>query len=42
MFGLSISAGTIASILARPKAPVDAAVADITADLRQAGVIGCD
>ena len=42
MFGLSISEGAIANILARAKAPVDAAVADITAELRQAGVIGCD
>jgi len=42
MFGVSISEGTIANILARAKAQVDAAVADITAELRKAGVIGCD
>ena len=42
MFGVSISEGTIANILSRAKEQVDAAVADITAELRQAGVIGCD
>ena len=42
MFGLSISEGAIANILARALAPIDAAVADITTELRQAGVIGCD
>jgi hypothetical protein len=42
MFGVSISAGTIANILARAKAPVDAAVANITDELRRAEVIGCD
>ena len=42
MFGLTISEGAIANILSRAKEQVDAAVADITAELRQAGVIGCD
>ncbi|WP_200344765.1 IS66 family transposase, partial [Rhodovibrio sodomensis] len=42
MFGVSISEGTIANILSRAKEQVDAAVADITAELRKAGVIGCD
>jgi transposase len=42
LFGLSISEGAIANILHRAKAPVDAAVADITTELRRAEVIGCD
>jgi len=42
MFALTISEGAIANILERAKAPVDAAVADITGELRGAEVIGCD
>lgn len=42
MFGLSISEGAISNMLARAKAPLDAAVAAITAQVIAAPVVACD